>query len=114
MNTSRAVPVTFFLLRVVTGLLFFQHGAQKLLGWFGGFGETGTAPLMSLMGLAGVLELAGGILIMIGFLTQPVTNSWFWGTNKLIDGWAACCVLLALLLVVVRWPGSLAKNENNR
>lgn len=61
------------ILRIGTGLLFFQHGAPKLFGWFGGFGEPGvTAPLFSLFGLAGVLEVFGGILIAIGFLTRPV------------------------------------------
>lgn len=64
---------THVLLRVGAGLLFMQHGAQKLLGWFGGFGpEGGTAPLFSLMGLAGVLELFGGLLIVVGLFTVPV------------------------------------------
>jgi putative oxidoreductase len=61
-------------LRVVAGLLFACHGAQKLLGWFGGFGghPGGTAPIMSQFGLAGVLELAGGVLMMAGLFTRPV------------------------------------------
>lgn len=74
MNMNRIVQVTFFLLRVVAGLLFMQHGGQKLFGWFGGFGgEPGaTAPLMSQMGLAGVLEFFGGLAVLIGLLTRPV------------------------------------------
>jgi putative oxidoreductase len=74
MNMKRAIPVTYFLLRVVAGLLFFQHGGMKLLGWFGGMpGSAGsTAPLMSQMGLAGVLEFFGGIAILLGLLTRPV------------------------------------------
>lgn len=61
-------------LRIVAGFLFWQHGAQKLMGWLGGFGgEPGqTAELMSLMGLAGVLEFFGGILILLGLFTRPV------------------------------------------
>lgn len=56
------------------GLLFMQHGVQKLFGWLGGFGgEPGaTAELFSLMGLAGVLEVFGGLLIVIGLLSRPV------------------------------------------
>ena len=56
-------------LRIVIGLLFMQHGGQKLLNYPPGFG---TVPLHSLMGLAGILELAGGALILVGFLTRPV------------------------------------------
>jgi putative oxidoreductase len=54
-------------LRVVVGFLFACHGAQKLLGLFGGVGG-GTVPLASQMGLAGVIELVGGILIAVGLL----------------------------------------------
>lgn len=61
------------LLRVGAGLLFMQHGAQKLFGWFGGFGPGGgTVELVSQIGLAGVLEFFGGLLIVIGLLTRPV------------------------------------------
>ncbi|MFQ6105148.1 MAG: DoxX family protein [Candidatus Glassbacteria bacterium] len=62
------------LLRIVSGLLFLQHGAQKLFGLFGGFmGEAGqTAPFFSLMGLGGVLEFFGGLAILLGFFTRPV------------------------------------------
>ncbi len=71
---SRAVQVAYFLLRIVAGLLFFQAGAMKVLGWFGGMpGEPGsTAPLMSQTGIGGMLELVGGLLIMLGLLTRPV------------------------------------------
>jgi putative oxidoreductase len=61
----------FALLRIVAGFLFLCHGAQKLLGVLGGFGAPGaTAPLFSLMGLAGVIELVGGTLIAIGLGTS--------------------------------------------
>src|SRR5262245_50552244 len=67
----RAAALTAF--RIGAGLLFFEHGAQKLLGWMGGFGQPGgTAPLMSQMGLAGVLEFFGGPLIAAGLFTRPV------------------------------------------
>ena len=61
------------ILRIGTGLLFFQHGAPKLFGWFGGMGpEGGRAELFSLMGLAGILEVFGGLLIVLGLFTRPV------------------------------------------
>jgi putative oxidoreductase len=50
-----------------------EHGLQKLFGLFGGMGPTGgTAPLVSLMGLAGVLESGGGLLLVLGLFTRPV------------------------------------------
>lgn len=61
------------ILRIGAGLLFMQHGAQKLFGAFGGMGGSGaTAELFSQMGLAGVVEFFGGLLIVIGLLTRPV------------------------------------------
>jgi putative oxidoreductase len=70
---GRMGPALHALLRMGAALLFMQHGAQKLLGWFGGLGESGgTAPLMSLMGLAGVLELVGGALLLLGLGTRVI------------------------------------------
>jgi putative oxidoreductase len=64
-------PQIYALLRIVAGLLFACHGAQKLFGVLGGFGgQPGTVvPLYSLMGLAGVIELVGGLCIAVGLLT---------------------------------------------
>jgi putative oxidoreductase len=67
---TRAMQITHVLLRLVTGLLFMQHGGQKLYGWFGGVG--GPVPLNSLIGVAGILEFYGGLAILLGFLTRPV------------------------------------------
>ena len=70
---SRFGDVTLGLLRIVTGLLFMQHGVQKLFGWFGGMGpEGGTVQIMSMMGVAGILETVGGLLIVLGLFTRPV------------------------------------------
>ncbi len=61
----------YAILRIVSGLLFARHGAQKVLGVLGGGGSSGqAAPLLSPYGLAGVIELVGGILIAIGLLTR--------------------------------------------
>jgi putative oxidoreductase len=60
-------PVTHAVLRVGTGLLFLQHGLQKL-----GFLGTPAVPLASQMGVAGILELAGGLLLVLGLFTRPV------------------------------------------
>ena len=66
-------PGTHAVLRIVAGLVFMQHGAQKLFGWLGGAGGSGAGvPLVSQMGLAGVLEFAGGALIVIGLFTRPL------------------------------------------
>ena len=75
MNMDMAKRVTYFLLRVVAGLLFFQAGSVMLLGWFGGMpGQPpgSTAPLVSQVGIGGILEFFGGIALILGFLTQVV------------------------------------------
>ena len=73
MGNQRLVQVTYFLFRIVTGLLFLQAGSMKLLGWFGGMnGQGGTAPWLTQAGIGGTLEFFGGIGIMLGLLTRPV------------------------------------------
>ena len=68
-------------LRLVCGAVFFGHGAQKLFGWFDGagleqtgawFAALGLVPGPLLAGLAGSVELAGGVLLALGLLTRPV------------------------------------------
>ena len=74
MSMERARSITFFLLRVVSGLLFLQAGGVKIFDWFGGvpvqFG--GHPPLMSQTWIGGVLEFYGGAAILLGLFTQPV------------------------------------------
>jgi putative oxidoreductase len=74
MNTSRFVPIAYFLLRVVTGLLFLHAGSMKHLGWFGGVpGSDGhPVPLFTQVGIGGVLEFYGGSMILLGLFTRPV------------------------------------------
>jgi putative oxidoreductase len=73
MNRNNAIRITFFLLRVVVGLLFFQAGALKVFGWFGGMPGSNGAPaaLMTQVGIGGWLEVIGGILIVAGLFTRP-------------------------------------------
>ncbi len=56
-------------LRIVAGLLFAQHGAQKL---FGVLGRDAVDSLGSLLGVAGIIEFFGGLLIAAGLFTRPV------------------------------------------
>ena len=63
---GRFAPQAYALLRIVAGLLFACHGAQKLFGAFGGIGGH-PAPYLSQLGLAGFIEFFGGLMIATGF-----------------------------------------------
>ena len=70
---SRFLPTAQAALRIFAGAAYFSHGAQKLLGWFGGMGpDGGTVELMSRFGVAGVIELVGGALLVLGLGTRLV------------------------------------------
>lgn len=70
---GRFSGVIYAALRIVSGLLFAQHGAQKLFGMLGGMGQDGgSAPFLSLMFFAGFIEFFGGLLIAVGFRTSWV------------------------------------------
>lgn len=67
-------------LRAGAGVIFTAHGAQKLFGWFGGYGLQGTAGWMASVGiepglamavLAGSAEFFGGLLLIAGLLARP-------------------------------------------
>lgn len=70
---------TDLFLRLALGVVFFAHGAQKLLGWFGGYGWSGTMGYLTqtvhlappIAGLVILLEFFAGIALIIGFLTRP-------------------------------------------
>jgi putative oxidoreductase len=65
---SERYAIHFYaLMRIVFGFLFVFHGLQKIFGLFGGR----TAELLSLRGLAGVIEIVAGVLIMAGLFTRP-------------------------------------------
>ena len=63
-------PRALSLLRIVTGLLIIQHGMGKLLG-YPVFPAYAKVELMSLVGVAGLIELIGGALLILGLLTRP-------------------------------------------
>ncbi|MEQ6887737.1 DoxX family protein [Halomonas sp. CS7] len=67
-------------LRVPVGLILAAHGAQKLFGWFGGYGLEGTGQWLASIGLApgtlmallaGSAEFFGGLALVLGLLTRP-------------------------------------------
>jgi len=62
---GRFSPQLYALMRIVVALLFACHGAQKLFGVLGGQHVV----LASKLGLAGIIEFVGGLMIAIGFLT---------------------------------------------
>jgi len=82
------------LVRVTAGLLLLPHGAQKLFGWFGGYGVDATGQFFaaklglpaSFALLAGLIEVLGGLALAAGFLTR-----------------AAAALVFALMAVAVIW-----------
>ena len=86
------------LVRVAAGLSLVPHGAQKLFGWFGGYGveatgqffaaKLGLPPTLAL--LAGLIEFVGGLMLAAGLLTRPVA--------------ALVFVLMAVAVVHVHLP----------
>ena len=70
MNLADWSPRPLGVLRIVTALLFMEHGAQKLLGFPPS--DHGSPELFSLLGVAGILELVGGFFILIGLFTRPI------------------------------------------
>lgn len=67
---SARAPQVLSLLRIVAGLMFTQHGTQKIFG----FPAEAMGPfnIASQMGIGGVLELVGGVLMVLGLFTRPV------------------------------------------
>lgn len=111
-------------LRLISGIIFSAHGAQKLFAWFGGYGLEGTGQWMDSIGLspgfimallAGSTEFFGGLLLIFGFLTRPtsfvlttfvivaifsvhINNGLFLSNNGYEFGLALIAITIALLL----------------
>ena len=64
-------PQIYAILRIVVGLLFLCHGLQKVFGLFGGVNGA-AVPLFSLYGAAGMIEIVGGTLIVLGLFAGTV------------------------------------------
>ena len=108
--------------RIVVGLLFASHGAQKLLGLFGG----NTVELMSKFGAAGVIELVGGLMIAFGFFTSiaallgalDMIGAFVLvhaksGINPVTNGGELVLIYLVAFLVMLAYgPGKWSINKN--
>jgi putative oxidoreductase len=86
------------IIRLIVGLTFAAHGTQKLLGWFGGYGPKGTGGFFDSIGikpgvlmavLAGLGELAGGLLFAAGLWTEA----------------GAALIVLTMLVAIVKVHG---------
>jgi putative oxidoreductase len=84
-------------IRVVLGVIFFAHGAQKVLGWFGGYGLKGTTQFLSSLAiplplayLVCFFEFFGGIGLVVGLLTRLAA--------------LAVAVVMVGAIVKVHWP----------
>jgi len=69
---NRYQPYARAVLRIVTALCFMAHGTQKMFGFPASQGGGGGFELFSLMGLAAILEVFGGLAILLGLFTRPV------------------------------------------
>jgi len=93
-----SIALGLLVVRLVVGLLFVGHGAQKLFGWFGGYGPKGTGGWLESIGVkpgvamaivAGLMELVGGVLFAAGLLT-PL---------------AAALIVMTMLVAIVKVHG---------
>jgi putative oxidoreductase len=123
------------IMRVVLGVVFFAHGAQKVLGWFGGYGFNATLGGMEHMGipapfafLAIMAEFAGGLGLILGLLSRVAAFGLFvemsvaiaavHGANGLFMNWAGnqkgegfeyhLLALAVLAAVMLRGAGALS------
>ena len=66
-------PYFLSVLRIIAAFAFFTYGSAKLFAWPAAMMPNGaTAPLGSLIGVAGMLEVAGGALLFVGLFSRPV------------------------------------------
>ncbi len=68
---DRYAPYALAALRIVTALIFMEHGTQKLFG-FPAPSQSGQPPAFSLLWFGGVMEFVGGLLVLLGLFTRPV------------------------------------------
>ncbi|WP_037801636.1 DoxX family protein [Streptomyces sp. LaPpAH-108] len=93
----RAYDVGLLVIRLAIGVILFAHGTQKLFGWFGGGGVSGTGQFFTMSGypageafavVAGLTETLGGIGLALGLLT-PLAGAAALGTmiNAMAVAW---------------------------
>lgn len=123
-----AISFGLLILRIVAGLVIAAHGSQKLFGWFGGRGFAGTITWVQSLGfrppllwalLSVLCEVAGGLLLAVGFLTQlaavgvfasmlmaTLKYNWSKGFWNVHGGYEYTLVLLTIGLAVgITGPG---------
>jgi putative oxidoreductase len=120
-------PNLLALLRIVTALLFIEHGTAKLMS-FPEMGGGGGPPLLSLFGIAGIIEIVGGILVLLGLFTRPAAFIMagemavaYWMVHApnspyplLNQGEAAILFCFVFLYLVGAGPGALSVDGNRR
>ncbi|WP_225007291.1 DoxX family protein [Novosphingobium percolationis] len=70
LNMARLSGPLHAVLRITTALTFVSHGSLKLLGFPAS--QMPAPPLASLMGVAGLMEIVGGVLVLVGLFTRPI------------------------------------------
>ena len=119
----------YSIFRIVVALLFFEHGASKILGWFGGSAlnvmNLFAFNMSSLIVLAGLIEFFGSILIVLGLFTRfaaflavcDMVGAWFLGhVGSGLSGWIpivnrgelALMYLVAFLIILFYGSGKWA------
>jgi putative oxidoreductase len=105
--SPQTLSVGLLVIRVVIGFVMAAHGAQKLLGWFGGYGLTRTGEFFAHLGFrpgrafaaaASLTEITGGFLVALGFL-GPV-------------GPALVISVMIVAAITVHWEHGLFASEN--
>jgi len=120
-SLDRYMPYVLAALRIVTALIFMEHGTQKLFG-FPAPPANGMPPALSLYWIGALMELGGGLLILIGAFTRPVAfllagemavAYWMFHAPQslypaLNGGDAAILYCFVFLLLVFTGPGALS------
>ncbi len=95
MNKEKMINPSMFVLRLVMGVIFIAHGAQKLFGMFGGIGIEGTVKMVEGLGLPhpyvvaviwACIEFAGGLFLLLGILAR----------------WSAAAIAVVMLIVTFK------------
>lgn len=128
LTLDRWAPYALALLRIVAALIFLEHGTQKLFGFPERAGGGAGPALLSIYGIAGILEIVGGALLVVGLFTRPVAfvlsglmASAYWIMHAprsiyplLNNGDAAILYCFIFLYLVFAGPGAFALDNRRR